>query len=391
MGRFNAIICYIGSNKTEMFMKKANSVRNLHLIMTILLVGLVAHTVGCTGSQATPRQITATPAPVTNIPTIAPTVTPGPVIWINPLTGLPVDDPTVPLRRPLAIKISNAPAIVRPQAGISAADLVFEHYVEGSYTRFTAIFWTHSPPRAGSVRSARLLDLELPAMYDALFAYSGASEGVRQRIAELPFAPRAYEGVTTGEPLYFRDPGIEAPHNLFVVPDEVWARAAADDPTPPALDGGWMVFDPVPPAAGRAATRLRIDYGPDLVQWDYDAETGQYRRTVNDEPHRDANNGTQVTADNVVLIYAHHQEDLSIVESEWQGEKDFSIEIQIWTLGPVVVVRDGQAYDGYWQRWEEEAMLSFWVDEAATTMIPLKPGNTWFQVVPLDFTEARIE
>src|SRR5271154_27738 len=49
---------------------------------------------------------------------------------VNPLTGLKVDDPAVLTRRPLAVKISNAPALVRPQAGISQADLVFEHITE---------------------------------------------------------------------------------------------------------------------------------------------------------------------------------------------------------------------------------------------------------------------
>ena len=56
---------------------------------------------------------------------------------INPLTGQPVADPASLNRRPLLVKISNAPPLVRPQAGIGAADLVFEHYAEGGLTRFS--------------------------------------------------------------------------------------------------------------------------------------------------------------------------------------------------------------------------------------------------------------
>src|SRR5579859_3925706 len=91
---------------------------------------------------------------VTLIPTASPTwvATPigasGPFNFpqnTNPLTGLAVTDPTVLQRRPLAVKISNAPPLVRPQAGIGDADLVFEHLTEGKLTRFTAVFWTHTP------------------------------------------------------------------------------------------------------------------------------------------------------------------------------------------------------------------------------------------------------
>ncbi len=125
--------------------------------------------------------------------------------------------------------------------------------------------------------------------------------------------------------------------------------------------------------------------------WNYDAATGRYARTSDGEPHRDANTGQQVTAANVVLIYAYHQDDLSIVESEWQGVRYFSTEIQIWTLGPAVIIRDGQAAHGYWMRWDKDAMLTFWADEAATVPLTLKPGNTWFEVVPLDFDAITVE
>src|SRR5690554_6309566 len=87
---------------------------------------------------ATPGHARVTPAPTEAAPTAgSPTPTPtaryGPAY--NPLTGLEVDDPALLQRRPLAAKISNAPEIVRPQAGISQADMVFEHYTEGSLTR----------------------------------------------------------------------------------------------------------------------------------------------------------------------------------------------------------------------------------------------------------------
>ena len=96
----------------------------------------------------------------------------------NPFTGEVAGDPSSLNRRPITVKLSNAPAdYTRPQAGLNDADMIFEHWTEGSVTRFTALFYDTIPPNVGPIRSARLIDLELPAMYDAMLAFSGASVG----------------------------------------------------------------------------------------------------------------------------------------------------------------------------------------------------------------------
>ncbi|MEN9564193.1 MAG: hypothetical protein RIR73_2437, partial [Chloroflexota bacterium] len=66
------------------------------------------------------------------------------VIYYNPLTGLPVSDPSFLQRRPLAIKIANSPDYVRPQSGLTLADVVYEYYIEWGDTRFIAIFYSNS-------------------------------------------------------------------------------------------------------------------------------------------------------------------------------------------------------------------------------------------------------
>jgi hypothetical protein len=59
--------------------------------------------------------------------------------------------------------------------------------------------------------------------------------------------------------------------------------------------------------------------------------------------------------------------------------------VQIWGEGPVSIFRDGQRYDGIWRRWHRGDMLSFWTKDGSQRL-PLKPGNSWFQMVPLGFT-----
>jgi len=222
-------------------------------------------------------------------------------------------------------------------------------------------------------------------MYQALFAYSGASGPIREKIAASVFGTLAYEGVSVGEPLYFRDDKIVPPHNLFVVPTAAWQRASEQGLNDrPALAG--MTFAEFPPiGASEEVNKIVVNYGPDEVVWEYNAEEGVYRRWVDGEPHTDALDGRQIDAENVVILWAHHQPDYTIVESEWQGSRSYSIEIQVWTLGPVTIFRDGLRYDGHWHRWDKNDLLTFWTDENQQERLHLKPGQTWFQVVPLDF------
>ena len=85
---------------------------------------------GCAMPRTNRVTITATPPQATPLPDA---IGPGPLLPVlNPLTGLPVDDPAALDRRPLAAKISNAPDIVRPQAGIAQADLAAMGYPAGT-------------------------------------------------------------------------------------------------------------------------------------------------------------------------------------------------------------------------------------------------------------------
>ncbi len=342
-------------------------------------------------SSATFSSTVASPTPG------APTATPLPGsigvdgfgAGVNPLTGQMVADPSTLARRPLAVKISNAPDLVRPQAGLSMADMVFEHYVEAGLTRFTAVFYAESPPYIGSVRSARLIDLQIPLMTEALFAFSGANGPTMQRLRMSPFAERLY--VNAGEPLFFRDPSIELPHNLFVSPSEIWRQAAVDGVNEVGDLSGLAFSIGLPPNALSSADRLLLDYGATVAEWRYDFGTQQYHRWTDGDAHHDALNGEQIAVENVVIVWAHHQDDYTVVSSEWAGEVNYAFELQIWSLGPVTLFRDGLRYDGWWHRWNDEQMLTFWRDDTMAERLYLKPGKTWFQMVPLDFAGLIVQ
>jgi len=363
--------------------------RVLLLLPGLLLVACVPPGLARLLPPAATVAVTVTPAPPTPTPGPTPEGGVGPYSFppgVNPLTGLPVDDPARLTLRPVAVKISNAPPLVRPQDGIGQADVVFEHYVEGGLTRFTAVFLSQLPRRVGSVRSARLIDVEIPEMFESYLVYAGSSGGVRERIEASQFAERAFYGVETGPPAYYRDEAIPIPHNLFadlVAVHELAARRGVN--TPPAPGYSALAFSPAPPFPGEPATGIDLQYNASGVHWQYDPQDGLYYRWSDGQPHYDATLNRQVSAANVVVLYVHHVEDPTIVESESAGHQSFSIQIQFWGAGDALIFRDGQAYRARWERPVEHYYDMFVLRDERGEIMRLKPGVTFFQFVPLDF------
>jgi hypothetical protein len=99
-----------------------------------------------------------------------------------------VRDPARLDLRPVAVKISNAPPLVRPRPGSGQADVVFEHYADGGLTA-SRPSTCELPRRVGSVRSARLMTWKSRNVRNYL-VYAGSSEGGRQRIEAPSSLPR---------------------------------------------------------------------------------------------------------------------------------------------------------------------------------------------------------
>ncbi|MBN1286547.1 MAG: DUF3048 domain-containing protein [Anaerolineae bacterium] len=308
---------------------------------------------------------------------------------VNPLTGQVVSDPATVNRRPVAVKVSNFPPdLVRPQFGLSLADIVYQHEAEGGTTRLTAIFLGTLPAKVGSMRSARLIDVELPAMYRAFFIYSGSSAGVDMRIKNSAFGQqgRALYADAWGEPFAFRDAERPVPHNFYADTQQVsYLGDEWEINDKPGLHG--TAFSAAVPAGGTPARVVDVVYKTDYVRWFYEPGFQRYARYSDGEPHMDALTEKQITAENVVVLYVDHVEDRTIVEDE-VGGGHYSIEIQLWGEGPCDLFRDGQRFDCRWSRADDFSMLSF--TDAAGELLPLKPGKTWYQVVRPGFTGLTV-
>ena len=347
---------------------------------------------------AAPPTATVEPSP-TATPSATPTMTPTPtatsVLLLapedfgedrNPLTGEVVEDPSLLERRPIAVKISNSPAeFVRPQSGLGQADLVFEAVTEGPITRFTAVIYGQSPETMGPIRSGRLIDVEIPAMYDAAFAYSGSSSGVAEKLFNSDFSNRILRPSAPG---YYRT-GEEKPfeHTLYGYPETWWEELDSRELNRAPNFSTQMAFSEEPPAGGEPAGHVNINYRDRMiVDWRFDEESGRYLRWADGEEHTDRLTDEQLSVANVIIVYAVHQVDYNICEFYYNDQcTAYSTEAQIWGQGPVWIVRDGQMYRGVWKREQRNHMLTFYDQD--DNPLPLQIGNSFVQVVPLHYQD----
>jgi len=343
---------------------------------------------------------TETPQPTQ---TASPTATLPPVDYgprdfppnVNPLTGLPVADPSRLDRRPVAIKIQIFPRGQRPTFGLAFADIVYDFYQNSGLTRLHAIFYGSDSLQVGPIRSARILDGKLARIYKSIFAFGGADQRILDKISNTDYGNRLLREGSSACPAMCRiDPnGL----NYLVANTaelQAYALSRGIDTSSQNLDG--MRFAHQPPEGGAPGSQLFVRYSISAyVRWDYDPLHNRYLRfqdaqeasTVQEEayqPFMDTSGSgqVQIAADNVVVVFMTHQNYLDIP----YGPNEI-IDIQLDASGDAYLYRDGKVYPVRWAVPEREARLILVGADGA--LVPFKPGVTWFQVVGESTTRSE--
>jgi hypothetical protein len=302
---------------------------------------------------------------------------------VNPLTGLKAADPSLLERRPLAIKISNLPRSVRPQWGLSLADIVFEYYTEEGTTRFIALFYGNNADTVGPIRSARFFDVHVVRGYKAVFAFGSAYEKVLNRLFSSEFAERLVLEWSPNSPMRRYDPNVSNHLVVDTAALSAYMTSKGVENGRQNLDG--MTFRLDPPAGGQPAGAVFVRYSSAIYnRWDYDPATGRYLRYADADNdlsnglgekytlQTDLLNGQTIAFDNVVVLVMLH---------EYYNVSPEVLDIQFTGTGSAYAFRDGQVYQIQWERNAPDAVVSLaWPDG---TRFPFKPGTTWFEVVGL--------
>lgn len=300
---------------------------------------------------------------------------------INPLTGLSTD-PALLDRRPMLIKVSNLPRDVRPQFGLSRADIVYEYYTEEGTTRFIGIYYGRDAEQVGSIRSARFFDEHIIRMYRGFFVFGSGDERVRERLYESDFAERLIVEWQAECPALCRPD----PVTNYLIADTAAVRAYVreQDLSDERQDLEGMRFQAQIPDGGQSVSRVFAWYSAVIYnRWDYDPPSGRYYRYVDVEnaiegqpeeyrPLRDALGDIPISADNVVILLMPHT---------FYSVSPEIIEMQFYGSGPAFAFRDGQAYELEWVRENESGLYSLYTNGGIE--YSFKPGTTWFEVMGL--------
>jgi hypothetical protein len=314
----------------------------------------------------------------------------------NPLTGLQFSDPALSNRRPIAIKVANSPDLVRPQSGLTLADVVYEYYIEWGDTRFIAVMYGNNSDQVGPVRSGRYFDEHITRMYHAFFVFKFAD-------------PREFNYFTSSDLLDF----LVLPGNGACPPYQIGPHARdtynniffntvkfGDCAAKMGVDNSFQYlrsgfFSDAPVTGALTVNRIYTRYSEySYNYWEYDPPTRKYLRY---QESQDMVNGKQeayaqlfdyetdlpVTAENVVVLFVPHT-----FANQFEQE-DEVYHIDLLESGDAFVFRDGTVFPARWYRTHIDQPLL--ITALNGNPIFLRPGRTFYQVLGVSSTHEQTD
>ncbi|HZW68484.1 MAG TPA: DUF3048 domain-containing protein [Pseudogracilibacillus sp.] len=292
-------------------------------------------------------------------------IKPADTIYTYPFTGLETNEE--PTNRAVAVMVNNQTQ-ARPQSGLHEADIVFELLAEGNITRFLALYQSTLPERVGPVRSAREYYVNLAEGYDALYIYHGAAKFVDKMIAERGIEHlNGAKSDNDGE-LFVRESFRVAPHNSYVLFDEVYNRAKAKDYDAEFVHDSLSFLEDGETVSGTDASGVKIEYYQNslVVEYEYDEARQKYIRISDGEQTKDLESETPIEVDNVFIIEADHNE----IDSE--GRR--AIDLESGGFGYLL-------QEGKYKQVEWKNDKGYIVPIKDNEVIPFVKGKTWINVV----------
>jgi len=300
-----------------------------------------------------------------------------------PLTGTPAPN-GVPQRPAIAVKVDNyslgpTPAEARPQSGLDYADIVFEEQVEGSITRYAAVFQCHAAPGlVGNVRSARQVDIQfLSQLSSPMLVHVG---GIAPVIANIDASTIQNVDLGNEPQAEFNPPGRYPPYDDYTTTQAIW-KLAPTRKTPPRPIFTYSAA----PAGGRALLGVHLDWsGTSDIYWRWSASRGTWLRSYNvGSPSSPViapdvlADGVQNQAQNVIIQVVH------ITYGPWLENDLGGLEAQAQIAGNsgrAYVLRNGRLIAGTWTHGALTSPTVF--TDTSGHVIALAPGRTWVELYP---------
>lgn len=281
----------------------------------------------------------------------------------NPLTGEVVTE--LP-SRPFILSTDNDVGAARPQSGLSKADIVYEMPAEGGASRLEPIYYSKIPDKIGPARSARPYFIDLAREYHAVFVHHGWSPQAKTYL-ERNVVP--YISAFTYTQIFYRSTDRLAPHNSYTTGEEVWKIIKKKGWDKKQEVRKFQFLKTTEKQTGEAATDIHIDYLVTKNNYQYDAETGLYKRWVNETLYTDKETGEQITTSNILVQKVKSKE----------GWGKGRLKIDMTAGGEAMLFTNGTVRKGRWSR-ENLKSPTIFKDESGKEF-KLNQGTSWVQVI----------
>ena len=255
-----------------------------------------------------------------------------------------------------------------PLSGISEADLVVEMpVVTNGITRYLAIFNCGEPQEIGSIRSARHDFIPLAMGFDAILAHWGGSHFALDKLNN-----KIMDNVNAlylDGSVFYRKPGLPKPHNGFTTVERLKEYSQRIGYRMESEFGGYQFYKEENPSDKNG--ELSISY-PSIfkVDYEYNAQTNSYLRIKGDKKDVDKLTDKQITAKNVVIMYAASRQ----IEGQYN---DMDIEGE----GKAIVYQNGWEITGKWEKDKSDMRSKLYFYNDAGEEIKFVAGKIWIQVV----------
>jgi hypothetical protein len=303
---------------------------------------------------------------------------------INPLTGLPVDDPASLERRPMVIKVTNFPRSVRPQQGLSLADHVYEYYIGDSMSRFIGVFYGRDATSVGPIRSARLFDEHVMRMYKGIFVFGWADDPILEFLTAPDIKNLLLVERPDNCPPLCRAEPKSAYNNLFADTSQIGPYLERRGTHNDRQNLNGLRFELAVPKSGNPGEVFYLQYSiVSYHYWQYDPDSGRYLRfqETNDAPYGverqyapliDSLTGKQLGADNVVVLRVPH-------EFFMQSNSTEILDQPLEGSGTGYAFRNGLVYPITWSHDAPNQLIRMYLPNGVS--YPLKPGNVWYEMI----------
>ncbi len=274
---------------------------------------------------------------------------------------------------PVTVMIENL-STVRPQFGLSRAQVVVEALAEGGITRFLAIYASgEALETIGPVRSARDYYVDWAEEYRGAYVHAGGSPQALQRLVGNNYLTDLNQ--ISGDHAYFwRDTSRVAPHNLFTS-TELLGYALRDKGLSETAGtyGGWLFEKEAAKKNRPASQSIQLSFSTSSydVTYDYDDETNTYARSNGGTPHMDALTNEQIRVKNIIVQY---------VSSSLLDAASGRLSLTTVGEGDAIVFMNGIATPARWKKPARGERTRFYNQEG--TELSFVTGTTWIEVLP---------